>query len=109
LTTQEVQQLHATLRKLPPQMITIACETPLCSAFADQLAEEINQALWSAKVEHGGGLGVSGVRGIVINSCRGTANMLATAIIASTNLKPVPHEDQNCKAQDLVVIGSLPF
>lgn len=105
----DAKRLYDTLRKLEPETVTIACETPLCSAFADQLQGIFSQAAWDPRKLHGGGIGISGVTGIVIDSCNGTAKTLATAIIASTNLKPVPHEDNGCRNNDHIVIGAVPF
>lgn len=109
LDPQQESALIARLKEISAQRIGIACATPACKELADQLAHAFRRAGWTPVPHHGGGMGVDGVTGIVVDSCNGTSRVIKIAIEEATGLGLDAHEDVGCAANDFLVVGEKPF
>jgi hypothetical protein len=109
LTQTELAALITRLKGLSQQQIGLACATPYCKGLTDQLVIAFTKADWHPILHHGGGIGVDGVLGIVVDSCNGTSEAVKDAFEAVTPLRVAPHEDMGCHDQDFLVVGEKPF
>jgi hypothetical protein len=88
LTSAETSALTSRASSLPPEDLTIACETIKCRDVADGIAAILQKSPGrKVMILHGGGLGISGVVGILINPDEPATRSLKDAIESTTTLK----------------------
>lgn len=65
LSDTEKSQLISAIRLLPPQSITVACETEKCKKVSDDLCDALHYGGWNVTKLHGGGFGAARVKVVV--------------------------------------------
>jgi hypothetical protein len=113
LTNDETSALFATVKKLSPQEIVIACETVNGKDLADGVAKILSGIpSWKVTTLHGGGIGIIGVRGIILSPKEDATRFLKDAIESSTKLTVTLGDDSRDQwgtGPALLVVGSRPF
>jgi hypothetical protein len=87
LTNDETSAFRAAVRKLPPQNITVACETFNCRDLADGFARILSEASWKVEILHRGGMDISGIMGVRLSPEEDATRSLKDTIEATTKLK----------------------
>jgi hypothetical protein len=113
LTGAEASTLAARVRSLPSGDIVIACETRNCRELADGIADILKRMPgWKVTILHSGGLGISGVTGVLVNPDEPATRLLKDAIESATTLKVTMGRDtRQMFGNDpiFLVIGNKPF
>ena len=113
LTSDEVRALRNQVRKLPPETITVACETMNCRDLADGIADILADVPgWKVTKLHRGGFGITGVTGIRIEPHEPATENLQRAIESATKLKVDLVETTRAQmnsTETFMVVGSKPF
>jgi hypothetical protein len=113
LTSAEASAFTSRIRFVPPEEIVVACETINCKDLADGIADILQKTQgWHVSILHSGGLGITGVTGILINPNEPATQSLKDAIESTTNLKvTMGHDSRNDigNNQSFLVIGTRPF
>jgi len=113
LTRTKASALAEHIRSIPPEDIVVACETINCRDLADGIADILLKTEgWKVSVLHRGGLGITGVTGILLNPNEPATQTLKEAIESTTKLKvtigPDARKDIGSN-QSFLTIGTRPF
>ncbi len=92
----ERRRLLEVLRPFPSPVL-IVCAGTWCQGLAEDLAGVFRDAAWKVQRTSSGGLGVDGVRGILVNGCGGIGDRLRRALTDSTKRKIDHVDDGPCQ------------
>jgi hypothetical protein len=113
LTSDEIRALRDQVRKLPPETITVACESINCRDLADGIADLLaNMPGWKVTKLHQGGWGITGVTGIRIEPHEPATENLQKAIESATKWKVDLVETSRAQmnsTETFMVVGIKPF
>jgi hypothetical protein len=113
LTAVEQTALTERVRSITPMNIMVGCETIRCRDLADGIATILlNTPGWKVNVVHSGGLGISGVSGIMIDPDEPATRQLKDAIERSTTLRVTMGPDtreQSGSSPSTLTVGTKPF
>jgi hypothetical protein len=113
LTGDEAAALRIKARDLPPETITVACESISCRDLADGIADILADTRgWKVTKLHRGGFDITGVTGIRIIPREPATELLQSTIETSTKLAVVIGDEtreQMGGPETLLVVGNKPF
>jgi hypothetical protein len=110
LTAVQQAALAERVRLITPMNIMVGCETIRCRDLADGIATILlNTPGWRINVVHSGGLGISGVSGIMIDPDEPATRQLKDAIEKSTGLRVTTGPDTREQATTTLIVGTMPF
>lgn len=105
--------LKASLAKISPEPVLIACATINCKALTESIAAAFKGAGWpNITVQLRGGFDVTGVTGLVLEPAEKETNDIRTAIQGATKLEiPVPQDKRSGAFMPglFFAIGEKPF
>lgn len=108
LTTNERSAISSALSKSEKDSVTIVCGGPWCRQASDDLAALFFVAGWKVDRINHGGLGIDGLAGIRVVSCRGKSASIHGLLKSATERKIEVIDDTNCWGHEAIyiVIGS---
>jgi hypothetical protein len=113
LTKAQTEALSSRVRFIPPEEITVACETLNCRDLSDGIADVLQKTPgWKVSILHRGGLDIDGVAGIEIDPDEPATQALKEAIEATTGLAVTVGPDARKdfgNGPALLVVGIRPF
>jgi hypothetical protein len=112
LDPSQIVALTRRIIALQPHNIMVACESINCLDLSDDLVDALVKGGWNVTLHHGGGLGVSGVTGLVVDQDGAAAQSLKEAVESITGLKvsvsPLPKGYPD-PSEISFVVGIKPF
>jgi hypothetical protein len=88
LTPGELISLGKNLKNIESEPVSIACDSPDCKALAKSFGEAFRLGGWTdVKIFFGGGIGITGVNGLVISPGDERTSAIIDAIEKSSDLK----------------------
>jgi hypothetical protein len=95
------------LTKLAPSTITIACGSAACRSLADDFADAFAAAQWKvSRIDHGG-IGITDVTGVRVDSCEQKEAIVKKLIEGATPLSVEMVDEGPCNgdAETYLVVG----
>jgi hypothetical protein len=104
LTTNERSAISSALSKAEKDSVTIVCGGPWCRQASDDLASLFFIAGWKVDRINHGGLGIDGLTGIRVVSCRGKSAGIHHLLKSATQRKIEVVDDTNCWGHEAIYI-----